>query len=424
VHGGGGKGIAVVQRQEEFAETFQRISAEARSAFGNGDVYLERFISSLRHVEVQILRDSQGRTKVLGLRDCSVQRNNQKVIEESGSTMLPKELEQAVLGYAAKIVDAINYIGAGTVEFIYDLTRREVYFMEMNTRLQVEHPVTETVSGVDIVAAQFRIAAGESIASLAAHDKGYSMELRINAEKAAIGQDGVLTFLPSPGDVTVFRFPDAPGMSLIRAVDQGKTVTPYYDGMIAQLICHGRDRRNVIQMLRKYLETVDVRGISTNIPMLKRILDDPAFREGIYDTNYLQEFTARLNTTEFTREMDAASGIDGRSLDLESLRITGTDELKVPAPSAGVFYRTPSPGEPEFVRPGDVVNVHRTLCLLEAMKCFSSLTLATFRAGETDLFPAGRLFEVVRIVPENGQVVNRDDLLFVIRPAAVGAHAD
>jgi biotin carboxyl carrier protein len=210
-------------------------------------------------------------------------------------------------------------------------------------------------------------------------------------------------------------------MSLIRAVDQGKTVTPYYDGMVAQLICHGRDRRDVIRMLRKYLDNVDVRGISTNIPMLKRILDDPAFREGIYDTNYLQEFTARLDTTEFTREMDAASGVAGRSLDLESLRITGTDELKVPAPSAGVFYRTPSPGEPEFVQPGDVVNVHRTLCLLEAMKCFSSLTLATFRVGESALFPAGHLFEVVRIVPENGQVVNRDDLLFVIRPATVGA---
>jgi acetyl/propionyl-CoA carboxylase alpha subunit len=421
VHGGGGKGIAVVEKTEAFAETFQRISAEARSAFGNGDVYLERFVKSLRHVEVQILRDAFGHTKVLGLRDCSVQRNNQKVIEESGSTMLPPNLEKSVLSYAATIAESISYVGAGTVEFIFDLERNEVYFMEMNTRLQVEHPVTEAVTGLDIVMAQFKIAAGESIDSMVPAANGYSMELRINAEKPSTGADGTLSFVPCPGEVTKFQFPESPGISLIRAVDEGKMVTPYYDGMIVQLIVHSSDRKKAIRTLREYLDKVVIQGICTNIPLLKRILDDKTFNKGIYDTTYLKEFTSRLDTISLTKEMEDAAGLASQSLDMDALRITGTNELRLPAPSAGVFYRSASPGEPEFVRPGDVIDVYRTLCLLEAMKTFSTLSLSTFRANDTPLFPAGQFYEVVRIVPENGQAVNRDDLLFVIRPAAPGA---
>jgi acetyl/propionyl-CoA carboxylase alpha subunit len=374
----------------------------------------------LRHVEVQILRDSLGNTKVLGLRDCSVQRNNQKVIEESESTLLPAELGQSIMSHAEKIAEAINYIGAGTVEFIYDLKRKEVYFMEMNTRLQVEHPVTEAVSGVDIVSAQFQIATGASIASIEAGRNGYSMELRINAEKASIGPDGILSFLPSPGEVTAFYFPDGPGIDLIRAVDQGKAVTPFYDSMIVQLIGHAGNRKEVIRLLRNYLNSVKVEGISTNIPMLKRVLDDPVFRSGKYDTRYLQEFTTRLDTAALIREMETDAGVSGRSLTLEALRIADTDEFKVPAPSAGLFYRTSSPGEPEFVQAGDIVDSERTLCLLEAMKCFTPVNLAAFRVGEAPLFPKGQLFRVVRVVPENGQTVNRDDLLFVISPVATG----
>jgi acetyl/propionyl-CoA carboxylase alpha subunit/acetyl-CoA carboxylase beta subunit len=420
VHGGGGKGIAVVQEAEDFAQTFQRVSAEARSAFGNGDVYLERFIESLRHVEVQILRDSRGNTKVLGLRDCSVQRNNQKVIEESESTLLPAELGKSVMNHAAEIAKAINYVGAGTVEFIFDLSRREVYFMEMNTRLQVEHPVTEAVSGVDIVSQQFRIAAGESIESIKPRHDGYSMELRITAEKASIGTGGAVTFVPCPGQVTEFYFPDGPGIDLIRAVDQGKTVTPFYDSMIVQLIGHASSRKDVIKLLRNYLDAVKVRGICTNIPMLKRILDDTAFISGNYDTRYLPQFTARLDIPALIREMEEDAGVAGSALTLEALRIADTDEFKVPAPSAGLFYRTPSPGEPEFVQAGDIVDSQKTLCLLEAMKCFTPVNLAAFRVGEAPLFPAGQMFKIVRVVPENGQTVNRDDLLFVISPVAAG----
>ena len=199
VHGGGGKGIQVVESPNEFQQLFHRVGIEARNAFGNGDVYLEKYVTSLRHIEAQLLRDTHGHTHVLGIRDCSVQRDKQKVIEESASTTLPEHLLQEVLRSTADIANEVGYVGAGTVEFIYDLAADAVYFMEMNTRLQVEHPVTEWVSGVDIVAQQFRIAAGESIADLAVQNNGYAMEARINAERISKQGDG------SPGLPTAPR---------------------------------------------------------------------------------------------------------------------------------------------------------------------------------------------------------------------------
>jgi acetyl/propionyl-CoA carboxylase alpha subunit len=410
VHGGGGKGIAVVESSAGFVEAFLRISAEARSAFGNGDVYLERFVRSLRHVEVQVLRDALGHTKVLGLRDCSVQRNNQKIIEESGSEPLPAALKEALLTHAGRIAEGIGYVGAGTVEFIFDLDRQAVYFMEMNTRLQVEHPVTEAVSGIDIVAAQFAVAAGESIEGLSPEDDGHAMELRINAERAVIDEDGHLQMLPSPGDVEILDLPEEPGITLIRGVGQGTVVTPFYDSMILQVIGHAPTRQAVIELLRRYLQKVTIRGIATNIPLLQAILEDPVFQANSYDTSYLRGLTSRIDAADLMARMEQAAG-GGSTLDLEALRIQGTDELRVPAPSAGIFYRTPAPGEPDFVRPGDVVDADRTLCLLEAMKLFRPLNLAAFT-----VFPADGRFEIVRIVPDTGQTVNRDDLLFVIRP--------
>ena len=198
VHGGGGKGIQVVESPNEFQQLFHRVGIEARNAFGNGDVYLEKYVTSLRHIEAQLLRDTHGHTHVLGIRDCSVQRDKQKVIEESASTTLPEHLLQEVLRSTADIANEVGYVGAGTVEFIYDPAADAVYFMEMNTRLQVEHPVTEWVSGVDIVAQQFRIAAGESIADLAVQNNGYAMEARINAERISKQGDGSLAFRPHP----------------------------------------------------------------------------------------------------------------------------------------------------------------------------------------------------------------------------------
>jgi acetyl/propionyl-CoA carboxylase alpha subunit/acetyl-CoA carboxylase beta subunit len=412
VHGGGGKGIGVVEDPRQFLEMFRRVATEAQSAFGNGDVYLERFVRSLRHIEVQLLRDTHGNTQVIGLRDCSVQRKNQKIIEESGSTPLPKALEKEVYGHAARIADEIGYTGAGTVEFIYDLERQTVYFMEMNTRLQVEHPVTEAVSGVDIVTEQFRIAAGASIAELPVHRDGYAMELRINAERASLDSDGALIFLPSPGKVTRLYFPDEEGIVLIRGVLEGKSVTPYYDSMIVQLIAHAPTRAKVITRLRSYIDRIEIRGVSTNIPLLKRILDDEVFKSGRYDTRFLEAFTARADLSTLVREVETE---DGRPLlQIDNLRIAGTDELRVLSPTAGVFYRSSAPNEPEFVLPGDVVDTHQTLCQLEAMKVFQTLSLESFHSSGAAVFDVKK-YRIVRIVPDNGQNVNQGDLLFVIR---------
>jgi acetyl/propionyl-CoA carboxylase alpha subunit/acetyl-CoA carboxylase alpha subunit len=413
VHGGGGKGIGVVENPQQFLETFRRISLEAQNAFGNGDVYLERFVRSLRHIEVQLLRDTHGNVAVLGLRDCSVQRNNQKIIEESGSVLLPEELQKAVYEYAGRIAGEIGYTGAGTVEFIFDLERQSVYFMEMNTRLQVEHPVTEAVSGVDILAEQFRIAAGVSIATLPVCCDGYAMELRINAERASLDSSGTLIFLPSPGKVTQLNFPEEAGISLIRGVLEGKSVTPFYDSMIFQLIGHAPSRAEVIVKLRNYLDRVEIRGVSTNIPLLKRILEDDVFRAGNYDTRFLEGFTARTDLSALLKEMEVESGVS--SLQLSQLSIEGTDELRVLSPTSGVFYRSSMPGEPEFIEPGDIINPQKTLCLLEAMKVFQSLTLESCFPGGASAIGSGK-FEMVRVVPENGQNVNMGDLLFIIRP--------
>ena len=215
VHGGGGKGIQVVESPSEFQQLFHRVGIEARSAFGNGDVYLEKYVTSLRHIEAQLLRDTHGNTHVLGIRDCSVQRDKQKVIEESASTTLPEELLQQVIRSTADIANEVGYVGAGTVEFIYDLAANAVYFMEMNTRLQVEHPVTEWVSGIDIVAQQFRIAAGESIADLTVQNNGYAMEARINAERILKQGDGSLAFRPHPGEVETCHFPEEEVLKLL-----------------------------------------------------------------------------------------------------------------------------------------------------------------------------------------------------------------
>lgn len=413
VHGGGGKGIGVVESPLQFLETFRRISVEAQSAFGNGDVYLERFIRSLRHIEVQLLRDTHGNVSVLGLRDCSVQRNNQKIIEESASALLPEELQKAVYDYAARIAAEIGYTGAGTVEFIFDLERQAVCFMEMNTRLQVEHPVTEAVSGVDIVAEQFRIAAGASIAELPVRCNGYAMELRINAERATLDSAGILTFLPSPGKVTRLSFPEEAGIVLIRGVLEGKFVPPFYDSMIFQLIAHSPSRVEVIAKLRNYLDRVEICGVSTNIPLLKRILDDTVFQSGRYDTRFLEAFTARTDLSALMREMETETGASIRQLD--QLSIEGTDELRVLSPSSGVFYRSSTPDEPEFVSPGDIIDPQRTLCLLEAMKVFQSMTLESCFSGGADAIGSSK-YQMVRVVPENGQNVNYGDLLFVIRP--------
>ncbi len=417
VHGGGGKGIQVVERPEQIHTLFHQISTEAKAAFGNGDVYLEKYVTSLRHIEVQILRDSHGNTKILGLRDCSVQRNNQKVFEESGSTMLPRILEQAVYDYAEKLSDAVEYVGAGTVEFIYNLDADAIYFMEMNTRLQVEHPVTELVSGIDIVSAQFDIAQGKSIKDLKPKQKGYAIEVRIAAEKA-VYKDGAIDFAPFPGTIDECVFPEEDHIELITTAGAGKQVSPFYDSMIVQVICYGKDRDDTIAKLREYLNRCRITGVCTNITLLKRILDDKIFQLGDYDTTYLPQFLARTDGDDLIATMESSAELKNNQVDAKALMIEGSDELKVFSPSTSIFYGSASPTEPDFAKEGDIVTIDQTLCLMEAMKMFTPLSLSHLNTETNQLYPASKRYRITRILNSDGQQVNQGDLLFVIKPAS------
>ena len=415
VHGGGGKGIQVVETPSQFVELFHRVSVEARAAFGNGDVYLEKFVTSLRHIEAQLLRDHHGNTRVLGIRDCSVQRDKQKVIEESGSTMLPQRLLETVIRSTAAIADEVNYFGAGTVEFIYDLASDAVYFMEMNTRLQVEHPVTEWTSGVDIVAQQFAIAAGGSIADLEIKQDGYSIEARVNAERVQQLAGGGLGFRPHPGEIKDCVFPEDEGVEIIATAGPGKFVSPYYDSMVAQIVVHAADRDAAIAKLIDYLQRVRLTGICTNIPLLIRILQDEVFQRGEYDTNYLPMLLQRTDIETLINEIEANAADGAETIDRNTIEIEQSDELKVLAPATAIFYSTPSPSEPEYVNVGDRITVDQTLCQLEAMKIFTPVTLADYNA-EAELYPAAQAYEITRVNMSSGQQVNAGDLLFVVKP--------
>ena len=418
VHGGGGKGIKIVESPENFHEIFLQMMAEAKSAFGSSDLYIEKCVTSLRHVEVQILRDRFGKTKVLGLRDCTVQRNNQKIIEESDSTRLPEELRDALFNYAEAIAEEIKYIGAGTVEFMYDLVNNAVYFMEMNTRLQVEHPVTEAVTGIDIVGAQFAIASGESIESIEVKPSNYAMELRITAEKVMLDASGDIIFVPDPGEITDYHLPKRKHIQIISTVAKGKIIPSYYDSMIIQLICSGKNREDTVDKLLTYLNSVRIQGVHTNIPMLKRILSDTEFREGNYDTSYISKFLRRIDSQKLIEDTEKFAGELSRVIDIDSLKIEGSDEIKVIAPSSGIFYITPSPSEPPFVTEGDAISVDKTICLIEAMKVFQPISLTSFNNDQSTVYPADLSYQIVRINPTNGQTVNTGDLLFVVKPAS------
>ncbi len=414
VHGGGGKGIKVVRQASEMRESFNTVYNEARAAFGNGDIYLEKFVESMRHIEVQILRDVEGTTKVLGLRDCTVQRNNQKVLEESASTMLPDALALQAYEAAERLANAVEYFGAGTVEFIYDLKSRAIYFMEMNTRLQVEHPVTEWTCGISIVGEQFNIASRKTISHLQPKSDGFAIEARITAEKARVDSSGVIDFLPTPGLVTECRFPERSDLEIISMVSDGKTISPFYDSLIAQLIVHGSDRNDAINKLLEVLEQTSIKGVCTNIPLLKRILTDTTFINGDYDTNYLPIFLNTLDKQQLIEEM-SYTGVEKTDSELGNLRIPGTSEVKVISPMTGVFYLTPSPQEPDFVSVGDKVNLSNTLCQVEAMKLFTHISLSSV-PGSGEVFEAEKDYEIVRVNQANAAQVNAGDLLFVVRP--------
>jgi len=417
--GGGGKGMRIVHDPARFSEEFVRTSQEALAAFGDGDVYLEKFVETMRHIEVQVLRDSRGNTRILGLRDCSVQRDNQKLVEESGSYHFPDALRDTVFRYAQAIADDIDYIGAGTIEFIYNRQAQEVYFMEMNTRLQVEHPVTEMVTGVDIVREQIRIASGQSISAIEVKPDGYAMEVRVNAEKMTISPEGRISFTPSPGVVTRLSVPPQAGLRIVSAVQEGSAIPPYYDSLIVQIIAHGPDRASVIETLRAYLRRVEVEGVYTNLALMEAILADPVFNDGDYDTGFLKGFYQRSQPEAIVERMESRNRSRGKGIDLDAIRIENSDELKVLALRTGVFYASPTPDDPPFVEVGSVLDLHHPICLMEAMKVFEHLSLADYnRASPAKLFQEDRRFSVTRILAESGQTVNQGDLLFIVKPVA------
>jgi len=414
VHGGGGKGIQIVRNDAEIKEAFQKVRAEARAAFGNGDLYLEKFVESMRHIEVQILRDSHGNKLILGLRDCSVQRNNQKVVEESASTILPEKLEKEAYRCAGNLADAVDYIGAGTVEFIFDLPSNAIYFMEMNTRLQIEHPVTEWTTGISIVGEQFRIASGESIKDLKPIANGYSIEARVTAEKAVYTSTGEIEFSPTPGQVVECSFPEGDDIEVLSSVGAGKVVSPFYDSMIAQVIVHAANRKKAISRLIEVLDQTKITGVCTNLALLNQILSDSVFQGGKYDTGYLPELLSRIDGDQLIEEM-ADTGLEHTDDGQSNIKIEGSDELRVNSPLTGIFYTTPSPSEPEYVKVGDVIEFDQTICQIEAMKIFTQLSLSSINAG-SDIYQSDIKYEVVRINQSPGTQINAGDLVFVIKP--------
>ncbi len=281
--GGGGKGMRIVWEGKDFEKAFQTARNEAEAAFGNADVYIEKYIENPRHVEIQVLGDTFGNVYHYGERDCSVQRRHQKLIEESPSPAITEEIrnkmgETAILG-----AKAVNYEGAGTIEFLFD-KHKNFYFMEMNTRIQVEHPVTEFVYSVDLIRQQILVAAGEKIETLPGKPQGHSIEFRINAE------DPQNNFRPSPGKIESLHFPGGFGVRVDSHIYNSYTIPPFYDSLLAKLIVWGKNRSHAIARGRRALEEFTIEGVKTTIPFQLKVLEDPRFLSGNFDTGFLEHF--------------------------------------------------------------------------------------------------------------------------------------
>jgi acetyl-CoA carboxylase biotin carboxylase subunit len=288
VAGGGGRGMRICRNAEELPTMYQQASTEAANAFGNGDMYMEKFIERPRHIEFQVLADEHGSVMSLGERECSIQRRHQKLIEEAPSLMVTPKLREELGKTIKKALENIGYWNAGTIEFLMDEDGK-IYFIEMNTRIQVEHCVTEMVTGIDLVKAQLRIAAGERLASIITKPveiRGHAIECRINAEHPE-------KFTPSAGKITAFNLPGGNGVRVDTAQYAEGVVPPYYDSLIAKLICHGQDRLEAMDKMQRALSQFVVQGIHTTIPLHQKIFADPEFRAGQFDTKFMERFFER-----------------------------------------------------------------------------------------------------------------------------------
>ena len=288
VAGGGGRGMRICRNAQELPAMYQQASTEAANAFGNGDMYMEKFIERPRHIEFQVLADEHGSVMSLGERECSIQRRHQKLIEEAPSLMVTPKLRDELGKTIKKALENIGYWNAGTIEFLMDEDGK-IYFIEMNTRIQVEHCVTEMVTGIDLVKAQLRIAAGEKLSSIITKPveiRGHAIECRINAEHPE-------KFTPSAGKITAFNVPGGNGVRVDTAQYAEGVVPPYYDSLIAKLICHGSDRVEAMDKMQRALSQFVVQGIHTTIPLHQKIFADAEFRAGQFDTKFMERFFER-----------------------------------------------------------------------------------------------------------------------------------
>jgi acetyl-CoA carboxylase biotin carboxylase subunit len=284
--GGGGRGMRIAHTELSLRNAYKTASQEAQTCFGDASIYLEKFVEEPRHVEIQVMGDPRhGNYVTLGERDCSVQRRHQKLIEESPSPFINEKIRHEMCATAQKLIRAIKYEGAGTIEFIMD-KHKNFYFMEMNTRIQVEHSVTEEVTGFDLIKEQIKIAAGERSSlpqNKDIHLRGHAIECRINAE------DPENNFMPSPGKITEYNVPGGPGIRVDTHVYQGYSIPPYYDSMVAKIIAHGCDRKEAIQRMKRALDEFVIEGIKTTIPLHQRILENENFLNNNYSTSFIEQ---------------------------------------------------------------------------------------------------------------------------------------
>ncbi len=283
VAGGGGRGMRLVNSEDELEMNFMMASAEAEGAFGNADLYMEKFIANPRHIEIQVMADAHGNVVHYGERECSIQRRHQKLLEEAPSVALDEDLRNKMGELAVKGCKGVDYVGAGTIEFLLD-DQKKFYFMEMNTRIQVEHPVTEMVYSRDLVKDQIRVAAGEPL-NYEQNDikmAGHAIECRINAE------DWERNFMPNPGHIDNIHFPGGPGIRVDTHTYSGYDIPPFYDSLVAKLIAHGKDREEAITRLRRSLDEFIIEGVKTTIPFHRKLIDHDDFKNGNFDTGFLE----------------------------------------------------------------------------------------------------------------------------------------
>ncbi|WP_344800901.1 biotin carboxylase N-terminal domain-containing protein [Litoribacillus peritrichatus] len=404
-HGGGGKGIGIVTEMQQLEETFLRVGQEANSAFGSADLYIERLVEQVRHIEVQVLRDRYGHFRMAGIRDCSLQRNRQKIIEESGEYVLTDDQIDLLAQWSERLSEQIHYVGAGTVEFLYDLSRDCFYFMEMNTRLQVEHLVTEMTSGLDLVEQQLRIAEGLSIDHLPAWvaHTGHAIEVRINAETVSLDRNsGDLNVLPATGVFERVVIPEEPWAKVLTLAKEGCEVTPFYDSLVAQVVVHGDSRAQAIERMTQFLKGLTLDGVNTNQALLQALLADGGFEQGNVNTLYVDQWAKRSRQDLAPQHSKHATPAfvepDGQ-------------ELLLRIPSTGVIYFSPSPDSRPFVQQGDVITPNQTLLLLEVMKMFMPIKLEHF-------FKNHRMeaeYEVVHCRNLDGQYVQEGETVLTLK---------